>query len=431
MFKKITLTNVLEWGTYLLVFLLPWQTRLIYKFGQLNGGYWEYGSNSLYATEIILWLLAVLFFVYFFKNRPSIKNKISAVLVFLLIIWLLISLLWSLDRNLSVYYGTILIEGLLLYFLVSLGPAKKIRLMISFILAAAVQALLAWQQFLWQLVLPSKWLGLSGQLADNLGTFVVETSSGRWLRVYGSLPHPNVLGAFLVVALIFIFSLSLMANSRSKRLFLTFSLLLILPALFFTFSRGAWLALAICYLLFAIWLIVKNPKGIPLGEKNIFFVKLSLSGLVIIVIMAVIFWQPFLTRVNGVERLEVRSTEERLGSYHQALSVIKPNWYKGVGLGNYTLKIFKDLNNTDPAYTYQPVHNIYLLILAEWGIVGLIIFLAWCFYLLLVSHGSLAGKLCLVSFLVIGLFDHFLWSLYFGIILWWLVAGLTEEKYVS
>ena len=61
----------IEYGLYLLVFLLPIQTRWIIKEGSINGGHWEYGTISLYGTDILLILLVFLFFV-----SKTIKNEI-------------------------------------------------------------------------------------------------------------------------------------------------------------------------------------------------------------------------------------------------------------------------------------------------------------------------------------------------------------------
>jgi len=57
------INKTIEYGLYLLVFALPIQTRWIIKAGALNGGPWEYGTYSLYATDILLLLLLLLFIV--------------------------------------------------------------------------------------------------------------------------------------------------------------------------------------------------------------------------------------------------------------------------------------------------------------------------------------------------------------------------------
>jgi len=52
-----------------LLFLLPWQTIWIYQEKFLNGAKWEYGTLGLYATEILLWLCALLFIIWFYKQQ--------------------------------------------------------------------------------------------------------------------------------------------------------------------------------------------------------------------------------------------------------------------------------------------------------------------------------------------------------------------------
>ena len=52
---------------YFFIFLLPWQTRWIYDPGELNAGFWEYGTKSLYITEILLGIIIVLALVYIIK----------------------------------------------------------------------------------------------------------------------------------------------------------------------------------------------------------------------------------------------------------------------------------------------------------------------------------------------------------------------------
>ena len=53
----------------LFLFLLPWQTRWFYQSGSLNGGYWEYGTFSLYGTQILLWLIIILFAAHKFGRK--------------------------------------------------------------------------------------------------------------------------------------------------------------------------------------------------------------------------------------------------------------------------------------------------------------------------------------------------------------------------
>ena len=56
------------------MFLLPWQTRLIWQQGEINGAPWEYGTYSIYATQILLWLIIILFGINRFVNRELWKK---------------------------------------------------------------------------------------------------------------------------------------------------------------------------------------------------------------------------------------------------------------------------------------------------------------------------------------------------------------------
>jgi len=249
---------------------------------------------------------------------------------------------------------------------------------------------------------------------------VVEWGDERWLRAYGSLPHPNMLAAFLVIALIFILGLSFIAETRQKRLFLALSYLLIIPALVFSFSRAAWLVLGLAYVVTIVWMIYKK-------HKSVLTIQLLVLGALLVVLISAVFWHPVSARLFGGERLETISNQTRLALYEESKTLIAGSWYRGVGLGNYTLAVFRLIDGSQAVYLYQPVHNIFLLILSELGIFGLLFYLAAIIYLLKTKEGWIS-KLAFIGLLIIGLFDHFLWSLYFGVMLWWLVAGLVQGK---
>ncbi len=83
----------------------------------------------------------------------------------------------------------------------------------------------------------------------------------------------------------------------------------------------------------------------------------------------------FITRVANSQRLEIKSTAERVESYKISWQLIKANWLFGAGLGNYTFKVEKEIKKNMPGYYYQPVHNTLFLVWSEIGISGLIFYL--------------------------------------------------------
>ena len=76
-------------------------------------------------------------------------------------------------------------------------------------------------------------------------------------------------------------------------------------------------------------------------------------------------------------------------------------------------------------WAYQPVHNWYLLTLGELGVMGLLLLLILLFHFF--KSAGAASRSLLILLLTIGLFDHYLWSLYFGLIFVWLILALTKK----
>src|SRR3989339_1154122 len=72
--RLMSLNKTINYLLLLFLFLLPWQSRIVYERGYLNGGYWEYGSLSLFATEILLWLIVVLFAIDKFGKKEFWKK---------------------------------------------------------------------------------------------------------------------------------------------------------------------------------------------------------------------------------------------------------------------------------------------------------------------------------------------------------------------
>jgi uncharacterized membrane protein len=69
------LTNYL---ILLFLFLLPWQTRWIIESGILNNRPWEFGTVSLYGTEILLWLIVILTGIRLFARLDFWQSKFNA-----------------------------------------------------------------------------------------------------------------------------------------------------------------------------------------------------------------------------------------------------------------------------------------------------------------------------------------------------------------
>jgi len=442
------LIKIVEYGLYIFVFLFLWQTRWIWQEGLIKGEYWEYGSFSLYGLDI---LLVVLFTLSLFTKKEkgaSVKNVWILIISFAAIA--LLSIFFSLDHELSWYSFGRLVMGVLIFWVILRVRFDFIKIGISLVAAGFIQSLFGLYQFFAQNTPVTKWLGLAAHLPEIPGTFVVGTATGRFLRAYGSLPHPNMLAGFLVVCLLVIVGLylSLYANKRQKKfllkaILLTVSFCVILSGLLVTFSRSAWCALGMALIVLLLVYLFKKKQ-----EQAWLVAKVLITSILLVAVTVILVPDLFQTRIGGQERLEVKSYQERQAYFKESADLLKKYWHRGVGIGNYTKAIYSKVQPNKEVWEYQPVHNIYVLIAGEISVFGFIVFLLLIFEVLKSAVFTMAAPASLVGladkgrevwlyvfstiFLVvciIGLFDHYLWTLPFGIFLFWLVLGFWAKLY--
>ncbi|MCX6743273.1 MAG: O-antigen ligase family protein [Candidatus Parcubacteria bacterium] len=456
----LKLAKTIEYLFYLFIFLLPWQTRWIWHYGSLNGGQSEYLTFSLYGTEILLWLILLLAIIY----KIKVKDEDAGILNYkildfymlfgLLVAVSLVSLIWAADKQVALYYIVKLLNGLaLLIFIINFKFSYK-KVGLAIVTSGFAQGILAISQFLTQKVWASKWLGMAEQLPQTLGVSVVELVGMRWLRAYGSLAHPNMLGGFLVISCLCLVVLLILTRKKWEKVLLWIFWPVILVGLFFTFSRSAFLALGIGFLFLSIFIFLSYEN-----KAKIILSQLIGSGFLVLAVLTLLYSPLVFTRINGEERLEQKSTTDRVLYFEQAKDLIQTNWLNGVGLGNYTLALFDNLPEKQWAGFYQPVHNVYVLVAVELGILGFLIFILiiinalrkiWEFKIdynlkLLAIFKNFEFKEIyhfyknhffwllgltgiLIAILILMAFDHYFWTMWFGIALWWLCLGLWLKQ---
>ena len=432
-----TLRKIVERGFNLFLVLLPWQTRLIWRDATLNGFIYEYGRASLYGTQILLWILLLLFAITLLPQTHKVSwwqvvaslNRPAARVYWFFVGVLTIaalSTLWALDPDIAWYRAVILLQGGALLALVVHLPLRIERVAISWVASAVIQGGFAIWQFFTLYAPMTKWLGLSEHLPTVAGSIIVQTASERWLRAYGSLPHPNILGGFLVIALLFVVLLAFRAKTRIHRALIAVSLVVITPALFLSFSRSAWIAAIVTFILLGVW-VFKRRDNIPVQT----FGQIITIIIIICAILTSLLTEPTLTRILGSEQHELDSLQLRLDYQRQAWQLITANPFGGVGVGNYTVAVDRFIDSNLPGYLYQPVHNIYLLVASEIGAIGFLFFVgALCLLILeLLRRVSTLDEviifLTLPAILIIGSVDHYWWSLEFGVLVFWLFLGLN------
>ncbi len=414
--RKKYLKKTIEYGLYLLVFLLPIQARWIIKAGEINGGYWEYGTYSLYASDILLMALLVLFIIYDFFSISGGKKNYK--FIGCLLLFSAVSILFADNRTLAMYKFSWMALGAGLFWVIAKAEYGRAKFFLSLFSGLALQAVLGIWQFLNQSSPANKWLGMAPHQAVDLGASVVETigadgAGERWLRACGGLDHPNMLGGIMAIGILLLCWKWISCASWRRGLVIIFS-----AALFFSFSRSAWLALIVGLAVFFSRAVFKKNL---IAQKNTLQIIL-ISGTVFFILFLQ-YKNLVIARFGAGERLEIKSISEREESIKNSLPIIKNNLIAGTGLGNYGLAL-KNLKPDKESFYYQPAHNVFLLVLSEIGIFGFIFFMALMFF----AFGGAENFAVLTALIAIMFFDHWLWSLHFGVLFFWMVLGVIEKR---
>jgi hypothetical protein len=427
--KENILTRLIQFY----VFLLPWQAMYIFAEKYWGSNKWQYGTGIIYATEVLLWLILITFFITQNKTTSvnfwtTLKGKFlqrdsklwATISIWFFVGWCGLTLLWSADRLVNYYLWFKLLEMTALLFVIINSKISQDKILWPFAISAGIQGLLAGWQFSSQTINPSTLLGIAQHFAGSYGGIVIETASGRWLRAYGTFNHPNILGGFCSLGLL----ATLILMRKQKNLFWLGCLTLLSSfGLFLSFSRSAWLATtcAVAYLFFGSYNKFLNKK----------FGLTILPSVAIIILLCFSFYPLLFTRVDYNNRLEKQSVNQRISQAEQAIDLISANPVLGTGFNNYTLRL-KQLFPQAPAFDLQPVHNIYLLLAGETGLVGLILFLLAIFAILwlAIKRGGWINLSLPLTLLIIGLFDHYLLTQYIGLAMLWLslTFALTIAK---
>lgn len=335
-----------------------------------------------------------------------------------------LSIMWSLDWRISLHvsFHLWLVFGLYL----SLRDTPQAWRWFAFGSCAAlmVQAIIGLTQFNTQSTTFTMALGLEwpGDLTPQIaGASVVQLADGtRWLRAYGTLPHPNILGGFILVFLAAPVTFFLIQPKRKVITLILFGVAIVLIAL--TFSRSAWVGFGT----FALTILFHFRH---FERKRL--IALGLMSMLCLFILVIPFRQLFFTRV-GDERAQTEqvSTYTRLWLIERTWEIIQEHPLLGIGVGNYSLTLSQHVADF---YDIEPVHNTPLLIVSELGIGGAVLLIGLAAALgrkVTASRYPVAIILSgtLVALLVISFFDHYLWTLSPGRLLSGTVLGLWASQ---
>ncbi len=322
----------------------------------------DYLSPAVYFTDVLI------FFILLFRFPVTRRNLSILIPVG---IFAAGNIFFAASPWVAAYKWIKILEFTLLgLYIVETKPAAQ-RVMFFLSIGVFYSSVLALAQFALQRSVGLWILGERTFSADTPGIAKFAYRSLFVLRSYATFPHPNVLGGYIAALLPPILQLPnnpINKASDAKKLFCRGTAVVSILALVSTFSRSAWVA-----------------ATAALGK---FFVPAA-------VVAALAVGQ---TMGFSDETVVVR---EQLNQAAVAMFLRSP--VVGAGLGNFLVELPKNLVSRD-IYFLQPVHNIYLLLLAETGIVGFSIFV-WLIFRVLRNAPAFRHSVFILLFL--GLVDHY------------------------
>lgn len=480
----------------LFVLTLPLEKRhLVYtEHSFVTGAYTEAGTMALYASDIVFVLLGIAWMWWKTKAgtpwAPSLPRPAfwaGSALVF----WAAVRALPLHPSLLGWYAAARVAQGLIVMCIAAdlwRHPRVRTITLWSLIIAGALQSLLGIAQ-----VSRSSDLGLRllGEVPLSLatpgiakvdiikqGTSIVNVPAGtKVLRGYGTFPHPNVLGWFLVIsassALFLILSprggLGKVRGAEKhsqgfRKMFLVehpmpllVALAILVSGILVTFSREAWIGF---FFLEAGFLLHYSLRRVDRRLIRL-IACLTIIGITVPVISSSSVRQAVVARLLPPET--DMFLRERSASYQESIRTIKENFFIGVGTGRGILSMAKSESNVDkniflfsrskrsedvPAgtsrepWTFQYPHNVPLVIFLELGAVGLILFITMdyllfhCYvlkYRVFLSNSSRGTGVLLIfaAFLLPVLFDHFPWTIQQGRIMLFGLLGVAAAAGVD
>ena len=429
-FWLLNLDKISKLFFYLLIIFLPTQLGKHFwpNSSFVYGLRLDYLSPTFYFTD----LLIILIFIFSFskllkviKNTP--KKYLLAYLLFLST--LLLGLIGARNFLVGIYgIGKFLEFSFLIYY-ISQNYRKFNKLFLFFCVSLSIlfETILTFLQYFNQGSVGGAFY-LFGERAFNAITPGVANASinGQlFLRPYATFSHPNVLAGFLIFSMLLLILFSFKEKHLIK--FTILGSVFGTAALLLTLSRAA-------IFLWLIYLIVLF--GLSLDEKYKKRKFNSLQAVLLILIIVGITIILFLQNNYIVQRflttnLLDESLMQRQELMTQSLDMFWKNPIFGVGVNNFFNNLVIGISKQND-FLIQPVHNIFLLVLSETGVIGLVfvlsIFIKSIAMILKKKQNKVYLLMLIFATIFLGMFDHYFLTLQQGQLMLAFIIGISISK---
>jgi len=385
---------------YIFIFLLPTQLgkHFFFDFSYINGVRVDYIAPTLYLIDIVFFLIIIFNFRLFFS---FLKNK-KILIVFL---FLTINFIFSQSKIITVFSFLKIFQILFVfYFFYHIRIKKKL-----FLISILSITLIEWFLSLYQLKFGHSFDGIFYFLGErhisinHPSIAKVFFFDKEILRPYATFSHPNSLAGFYLLLYVFLITKK---NFYNYQLLKTFLIFLSASLIFLSFSKVAIFVFLVVNIIF-------------------YFQKIKHCRLCLLV---KIFTFSTLSFIFLFSKGDTLSLEKRKELFFQGLNIIKSYPIFGVGIGNYLLAQ-KNFPSSFPLFFNQPVHNIFLLVIAEIGILFFVLILFFTIIFFKKNYKKITTTIYYLLFTIFttGFFDHYWLTLKQNFLVLALIFGVVFQ----
>ena len=332
------------------------------------------------AKELVFNILVIIGLMFWFLKMTSqekfalARNPLNLPILSFMAICSL-SILWSNSPMVSLLELTLFLVGPLLYFIVVNNVYDEHQI----------------NRLLTATLIISSLLGIYGICQYNGIDFSFWKENVGRNQVFGLFGNVNYFAEYLIIPLPLAISLFFVARNKTHKTLLLLGILAMGGSLILTFTRGSYLAIGISSLFIFFLYLAKQGKGFIKKHKKIFIIILAF-----IILATFLFALPnplnkpgtaiskIKSRISISQFTSDSSLKRREAIWGFTTLMIKDHPLLGSGLGTFKYNSlsyqarFFDQGENRRLYPYgiaDKVHNEYLQLVVELGIIGLGIFL--------------------------------------------------------
>lgn len=338
---------------------------------------------SIAGCYLIFSVLGIVFIAFCLKNKkfPECPGYFKYFLLYIL--FTLISTIFSLNPLVSIKDNKELVIFLLIPIFILIINSKK-RLIYS-IFTVLISSLI------------SSFIGIFITLKQGISLGISLDH-----RLKGLTSHWMTYSGLLMLAFVFFFIYFFYEKTKEKKLFIFVSLIFILTSILFSLTRCVWIGIIVSISAFIIYY----------KPKVLYFV------IPIVLVLVIVLPKSVQNRFTSIFDMSNASNRDRIFMYETGFNIFKKYPLLGIGANNLNEEIYKE-NMPEKAKNINPhLHNNFLQILIERGVITLIslilAFISIFIHLVkkiknslnLEKIVSIAGLFVFISFLVAGFFEY-------------------------